>query len=116
MHELSITDNIFKQVLKHAKSYQAKSIKKIKLQIGAASGIIPDCVKFYFNILKEKTIAANCVLEFEIKPIILKCPKCKKETVIEMGKKEKFILPCSCDRGIEIIQGNDITIEYMEIE
>jgi hydrogenase nickel incorporation protein HypA/HybF len=97
MHELPLTQEMFSLVIKYAKSNNAKKINSIKLKIGALSTIIPENVKFYFEILSKNTIAEgaelyfekekskayciNCNKDFKIENLDLICPKCRKENV-----------------------------------
>ncbi|MBS4015795.1 MAG: hydrogenase maturation nickel metallochaperone HypA [Candidatus Latescibacteria bacterium] len=119
MHELSITQSIFSQALAEAKKHKAKRIKKIKLQVGEGAGIVPDCVRFYYDTLKKGTIAEPSVLEFEIVPLKLRCPQCHKEVKMpEISDIDlnSYKISCDCNKGVEIISGNDMIIEYIDIE
>ncbi|MCS7259145.1 MAG: hydrogenase maturation nickel metallochaperone HypA [candidate division WOR-3 bacterium] len=119
MHELAITDSIIKQAITEAQKHNAQRINKIKLKIGVASAIIPNCVEFYFDILKKNTIAENAKLDFEIVPIVIKCPQCQSQVQITPENGEKLnskLLGCECNAGIELIEGNDVLIEYIDIE
>lgn len=97
MHELPVTQEMFSLVIKYAKSNNAKKINSIKLKIGALSTIIPENVRFYFEILSKNTIAEgaelifekdkskayciNCNKDFEIENLDLICPECGGENV-----------------------------------
>jgi hydrogenase nickel incorporation protein HypA/HybF len=109
VHELSITQSILDQALAEAKKHNAKKIKKIKLQIGAGTAIVPDCIHFYFDELKKNTIAQNSVLDIETIPVKLRCPKCKKEY-------KDLEITCNCKKGVEIVSGQEMMIEYIDVE
>ncbi len=109
MHELSITQSILEQALTEAEKHKAKKINKIKLQIGAGTAIAADCVQFYFNTIKADTIAKNSVLDIEMVPVKLRCPKCKKEY------KDLEII-CDCKKGVEIVSGQEMIVEYIDVE
>ncbi|MEO0084007.1 MAG: hydrogenase maturation nickel metallochaperone HypA [candidate division WOR-3 bacterium] len=118
MHELAITQSILNQALKEAQKCNAKSIKKIKLKIGQGTAILPECVEFYFNIIKENTIANNCRLEIETVPVKAQCPKCKK--IVNVPEKsldfELWKFSCQCHQGLEIISGQEMLIDYIDVE
>jgi hydrogenase nickel incorporation protein HypA/HybF len=109
MHELSITQSILEQALSEAKKHKAKRIKKIKLQIGAGTAIVADCVQFYFNTMKTDTIARNSILDIEMIPVKLRCPKCKKEY-------KDLEITCDCKKGVEIVSGQEMIVEYIDVE
>jgi len=97
MHELPVTQEMFSLVMKYAEENNAKKISSVSLKIGALSTIIPENVKFYFEILSKNTIAEgaelvfekekskayciNCNGYFEIENLDLVCTKCWKENV-----------------------------------
>ncbi|MEO0132377.1 MAG: hydrogenase maturation nickel metallochaperone HypA [candidate division WOR-3 bacterium] len=119
MHELSITESILKCSISEAQKHNAHRINKIKLKIGVASAVIPNCVEFYFDILKKNTIAQNAKLDFEIVPLTIKCPKCGHKVTLAPDHEEKLtsrLLACNCDAGIELVEGNDVFIEYIDID
>lgn len=109
MHELSITESILNQALAEAKKHKAKSIKKINLLVGEAISVVPDCVQFYFDTLKKTTIANEAVLEIKTIPLVFRCRKCK----VQIKDLESN---CKCNEGIEIISGQELMIESLEIE
>jgi hydrogenase nickel incorporation protein HypA/HybF len=116
MHELSITQSIFDQALTQAKKHKAKKIKKIKLQIGEGTAIVPDCIQFYFDALKTETIAKDSVLDIQTIPVRLRCPKCKKEFGIDAINENLEDKICECNKGVEIISGQEMLIEYIDVE
>jgi len=81
MHELPVTQEMFFLVIKYAKSNNAKKINSIKLKIGALSTIIPENVKFYFEILSKDLI----------------CPKCRGENVFMKPDTGFFIKSITID-------------------
>jgi len=113
MHELPVTQEMFFLVIKYAKSNNAKKINSIKLKIGALSTIIPENVKFYFEILSKNTIAEgaelffekekskayciNCNENFKIENFDLICPKCRGENVFMKPDTGFFIKSITID-------------------
>ena len=57
MHELSITHSILDISLKAAAEQHATRIRAIRLKIGAFSGVVPECVQMYLDVLAKGTIA-----------------------------------------------------------
>lgn len=109
MHEFSITQSILNQVLSEAQKHNAQRINKIRLQIGEGSAIVPESINFYFDQMKIGTLAEKAILEFEIVTIKVRCLQCRKEfTGLEVS--------CNCEKGVEIIAGQELLIEYIDIE
>lgn len=108
MHELTITESILSQVIAEGRKQNAARIRKIKLLLGEGMSIVPECVRFYFDMIKPGTLAATAKLEIETLPLRLRCPKCRAEI-------KEFVPACKCAAGVEIVSGQELTIEYIEI-
>jgi hydrogenase nickel incorporation protein HypA/HybF len=109
MHELAITESILNQSIAEARKQSAVAINVIKLKIGEGMSIVPECMQFYFETIREGTLAANAKLEIETVPVKIVCPKCRAEI--------KDLNPtCKCQAGAEIVSGQDLSIEYIDIE
>ncbi len=109
MHEFAITQSLIKQVITVAQRHNAKKVTRVKLLIGEQSAIVPECVQFYFDRLKKGTVCESAALEFRRVPLRIRCPKCGKEfsSIEEM---------CSCNAGAEIVSGEEMLIESIEIK
>lgn len=51
MHELGITRNIVAIVSEHAGD---NKVKRVSLEIGKLSAIMPDAIRFYFDVFSER--------------------------------------------------------------
>lgn len=63
MHELSITQSIVNIAAETAAKHQVKRVNEIRIRIGEYSGIVPQCVQQYFDILSKGTAAEGAVLK-----------------------------------------------------
>ena len=57
MHEYSITESILSLALEKAKEADAVRITQINLVIGELSGVVAECVQFYFDHISKNTTA-----------------------------------------------------------
>jgi len=67
MHEWHITEELLDQVCTQAKENRINKITKVQVELGADSHVTEDSLRFCFQLLSEKTIAREAVLE--IKPV-----------------------------------------------
>ena len=68
MHELAITEGILKTAIPEAEKAGAAKILSINLKIGQYSGVISDCVQFYFAEIAKGTIAEGAAIRTETIP------------------------------------------------
>jgi|UniRef100_A0A7V3PUH5 hydrogenase nickel incorporation protein HypA/HybF len=109
MHEFTITWHLFNQILTAARQANARRVLRVKLLIGEHSSIVPESVKFYFDQLRAEPLIQHTELEFTRVPLRLRCPKCGQE----FSELEEA---CSCNAGAEIIGGDELLIESIDIE
>jgi len=113
MHELGITQSILSIALEKANEAQASKITRINLIIGELSGIVDDCVQFYFDLLSKDTIAAEASLSFERTPNKLRCRNCA--TVFSPNELD-WTCPNCRQANVDIISGRECRIESIEVE
>ncbi|MBM3330636.1 hydrogenase maturation nickel metallochaperone HypA [candidate division WOR-3 bacterium] len=130
MHELSITRALLDQALAEAEKHGAKRIGRIRLLLGTGGSVVPDCVQLYFDEMKKGTAAAEAELEFKRVPLRIRCPKCSAEwgTSSAPGRADSVdqsatgpldhILQgmCACNAGGDIISGQELVIESMDVD
>ncbi|MEA5532674.1 hydrogenase maturation nickel metallochaperone HypA [Crocosphaera sp. XPORK-15E] len=110
MHELGITQNIVAIVTEQARG---ASVKRVTLEIGQLSAIMPDSIRFCFDICCQDTILEGATLDIIEVAGKGKCRHCGAEVALSQpfGK---------CDRcgskELEIIQGQELQIKEMEVE
>ena len=113
MHELSITENILSIALERAEEVKASRVSKINLVIGELSGVVDECVEFYFGFISKDTIAAQASLSFQHPPVQLRCRKCS--TVFSPDSLSWACSNCQ-SQETEMISGRELYIESIEVE
>jgi len=102
LHEFSITQNILSIALEKANAVNASRVSKINIVIGELSGIVDECVEFYFGFLNKDTIAAQASLSFQHPPIQLHCRKC---AATFSPNNLDWTCPNCHEQSIEIVSG-----------
>ena len=109
MHELGITQNIVAIAAEHA---QGAKVRRISLEIGQLTAIMPDAIRFCFDVCTQGTVLEGATLEILERPGIGQCREC--------GQQLKLSQPfgvCDCGSArLEIIQGEELTIKELETE
>ncbi len=95
---------------KHARG---RPIKKIAMKIGKMSGINPHFLQESFDVFKEDSGCAEAVMEVELIDIKIKCKSCQKESVLD---KYHFSCPVCQSTDIEIITGQEMHVDHIEIK
>jgi len=112
MHELSVTQAMLDMAVREAQKAGASSIDSISIVLGDLTGISEECVRFYFDIIKDGTLASGAVLYFKRVPAEFRCSKCGK-----VFKKEGLAFTCpECQSpGVLIDKGKELYIDNIEV-
>ncbi|GBF80899.1 hydrogenase maturation nickel metallochaperone HypA [Aphanothece sacrum] len=110
MHELGITHNIVAIVIENA---QGLTVKRVTVEIGQLSAIMPDAIRFCFDICCQGTILDGTTLEIIEIPGLGKCRHCG--TRIPLSQPFGQCYNCGSIE-LEIIQGQELKIKEMEVE
>lgn len=112
MHELTIAENIKKVVEESIKDRAAK-VRKIKLQVGRLTAVVPESLRFCFQFTAEGTSVEGAELEIEEVPVRGRCQRCGSDFTID---EPVFICPLCGSNQIELLSGRELMVESIEIE
>ncbi len=109
MHELGITQNIVAIVSEYA---GGRKVKRVLLEIGKLSVILPDAVRFCFDICSQGTVLEGGLLEINEITGLGCCRQCGSNIVLE-----KPFGRCDCGSvELDLIAGEELKIKEIEIE
>lgn len=113
MHELTITQNILKIVLDAVKGQKARRVKAVRLLVGPFSGVIPECVQMYWDVLAKGTCAEGAKIESREAPMRVHCRDCGKDGEITHRR-----IACHYCGSVHLqrLSGRECTVESLEVE
>jgi len=112
MHELSIAESIIDIVLENAKSNGAGKVKKVTVVVGNCSGVVPESLRYCFDIIKKETAADDAELVVEEVSARAHCETCGGD--FKVGQYD-YVCP-KCGDIIMPTGGRELHISEMEIE
>lgn len=113
MHEVSLVDSIVTQVSELAQQESFKKVSRLRLEVGAMSGVIPESIEFCFPELSQGSPLENALLVINRTPLRVRCIQCSAETEPEIHDIE--CKKCN-SREVKIIAGKDFKIIDLEVE
>jgi hydrogenase nickel incorporation protein HypA/HybF len=103
MHELGIARNIVSIVTEKA---QGKPVRRVTIEIGKLSAVLPEAIRFCFDIVSQETVVENAELEiieisgtavcrtcgsqFELKQLYERCP-CGSADITRLTGEELLV-------------------------
>lgn len=108
MHELAITQSVVDAVTEHTDGARVTSVH---LRIGRLSGIVPDAVRFCFELVADGTALAGARLEIDEPEGRGSCHACGQDFFLD-----EPILLCPCGSAdVQISDGQQLTVAAVEV-
>jgi len=107
-HELSITQSVVDAVCERA---AGRTVRSVKVQIGALTAVVPEAMLFCFDLVVEGTVAEGARLDIERRPGAARCRECGADFVLS-----DLILLCPCGSAdVAVTAGRELTILSIEV-
>jgi len=87
-------------------------IEKVNLKIGKLAAVVPDSLRFCFEIAVKDTPLDGAVLAIEELPVVARCRDCNHQWTIG---SPAFTCPNCGSGALEIISGRELDIESIEV-
>lgn len=108
MHELSITQSVVDAVCERA---AGRTVHSVKVQVGALTAVVPEAMRFCFELVVEGTVAQGARLDIEERPGAAHCRGCGADIVLA-----DLILLCPCGSAdVAVTGGRELQIISMEV-
>ena len=113
MHEMAFTQGILHIALTEAAKHQAAKVLDIRIKVGVLTGLLPEFVQEYFNIVSVGTVAEQSRLSIEKVPATIKCLNCGAAS-----ETEGFVFTCpTCNSNrIRLLGGREFYVDSLEVE
>jgi len=117
MHEMSIAQSILDVVQQYAKSDHSRDtgvprVKSVRLRIGEMAGVVPESLRFCFEIAGEGTVAQGAELLIDEIPIRCRCTSCNLEFLAE---RFLFLCPTCGAPEVEVLSGNELDVVELDL-
>jgi hydrogenase nickel incorporation protein HypA/HybF len=108
MHELGITQEIVAIALDQSKG---RNVRRIVVEIGRLTAVLPDAVRFCFDLCTEGTPAEGAELDIVEVAARGRCRSCTREQAFEQA----FGI-CSCgSSNLDWIAGEELKVQTVEV-
>ena len=103
MHELSITQSVVEAVTERTGS---AAVVSVRLRVGRLAGVVPDAMRFCFELVTAGTPLEGAVLEFDRPEGRGRCRTCGAEFALLDP-----VLLCDCGSAdVEVLAGRELAV------
>lgn len=110
---MAVTQSMVDLVLDEARKAGARRVKRINVVLGELSGVVGDCMQFYFGLISKNTIAEGADLSFKTVATRAKCRQCGNTFEV---KDSNWVCSGCNSMGIDLVAGNELYVESIEVE
>ncbi len=108
MHELAVTESIVAMIVERLGDAR---ITRVELEIGALCGVVPDSVRFCFELVTAGTGLEGAELSIVESPGRARCRDCRTE-----ANTRDPIPVCACGSlDVEVTGGQELSIRSVEV-
>ena len=113
MHEYALIERIVQIVNRAAATHNANRVNAAFLVIGENTGVIPDSVQMYFDMIAKGTASEGAVLHARLVKPEMRCPLCGKNF---QRPRFSFACPTCGTLGNPTDIGNEFYVERVELD
>jgi hydrogenase nickel incorporation protein HypA/HybF len=113
MHEMALMTEALRLAEDTARAAGAARITALRLRIGALSSVVPEAMRFAWDVARRGTLAETAQLEIESVPGAARCPHCQTQYACADFLSE---CPCCGRVGGDLVRGQELEIAAVEIE
>lgn len=113
VHELSIALGLLDDVAEAARAEGAERVCSVHVRIGALAGVVPEALRFSWDVACADSIAAGSELRVEEIPLVLFCEHCEQD--VWPPPFTGFICPKCGGSAPRIVHGRELEIVGMEV-
>ncbi|WP_335932712.1 hydrogenase maturation nickel metallochaperone HypA/HybF [Streptomyces sp. PTD5-9] len=108
MHELSITQSMVDAVCERA---AGRPVRAVRIRVGRLTAVVPDSMRFCFDLTTSGTVAEGAVLEIDHVPGRAHCRACEKDFSLD-----DLVLLCPCGSSdVDVVSGRELQIVSMRV-
>ena len=108
MHELAIAESVVDTVTQRM---PGAKVTCVRLEIGALSGVVPDSIRFCFDLATEGTELAGARLEITEPPAQCRCRACDTEF-----HPDSPVVLCPCGSpDVAVLSGEQLKIVSVQV-
>lgn len=117
MHEVSLMTNVLELVAQEMEKHKVSRLKSVTLRYGVLSNIVPDSMRFAFEVLTKDSEFSGSALNLVREDLQLKCRYCSH--IFTTAQKNYFFVPCpNCheEGNFEVVKGEGIFLDRIEAD
>lgn len=115
MHELPLTQKIFKAAMNHAKKNDAVKVTEVCLRVGEMRDLVEEVTQKYWDYLSKGSIAEGARIRFIRVGASAICSSCEEVFPFDWRSPQKMSCPTCGSTKVRLHTGTELEIEQIVI-
>lgn len=115
MHELPLTQKIFKAAIRHAEKNGAVRITEVCLRVGEMRDFVEEVTQKYWDHLSKGSIAEGSKIRFVRVRASVVCTNCRTSFPFEWRSTDKPACPSCGSEAVHLKTGTELEIDQISI-
>jgi len=113
MHEYVIAQALVEQVNDIARKHNVQGVTRVVVQVGKLRGVVPEVLRWGFEVAAADSVAAGAGLEIEEVPIHVRCGGCGAESDLD---EILYVCPACGSTDLAQITGSELLLKSVEMD
>jgi hydrogenase nickel incorporation protein HypA/HybF len=111
MHEASIVASLIDLVRENLPAGQR--VRRVSARVGLLTGVSPDAMQFYFELLRDDTLGPQAELAVSLAPLEAHCESCGGDHSLS---ETAWLCPACGARTLAFRNGDELLLSSFEVE
>lgn len=111
MHEASIVESLIDLVRQNVTG--PSLVRRVNVSVGLLSGVSPDAMRFYFDLMREDALNPQAELVVSLEPLLAHCQSCGADHSLE---ETSWVCPACGASALTFRNGDELHLRSIEVE
>ncbi|MER5183147.1 hydrogenase maturation nickel metallochaperone HypA [Streptomyces sp. NPDC002896] len=113
MHELSLAAAVVEAAEAVALEHGAASVESVRLRVGELAGVVPDALRFSFELVADGTVLSGAELLIDEVRAVARCGGCESEFTV--GSPPLMQCPTCARAAVELLTGRELELADVQL-
>ncbi|MET7639929.1 hydrogenase maturation nickel metallochaperone HypA [Streptomyces sp. NPDC005438] len=113
MHEMSIALAVIDRAETAARCHGAESVEAVRVVVGEVSGVVPEALRFAFEVAREGTALHGARLVIDTAEGSARCGPC--DTTFALGMPPQLWCPHCDGSQVEVLTGRELEVTSVDL-
>jgi hydrogenase nickel incorporation protein HypA/HybF len=112
VHELALCQGLMAEIERVARQQQASAVQRVRVAVGALSGVEPQLLERAFHVARAGTVAGGAWLQLDVLPARVACDDCGVQAEVPANR---LLCPACGTWRVRVVGGEELLLTQVEL-